>query len=109
MDEEGCHEEFMLPHPEDDVAVLNDENNTADHEDHTDLLESVELRSSITGIEFGTHDCKGYHDPQVQGFAGTLKDGVDSEADIVESDLEPIEPEEGEEADVRLYSYNKSA
>ena len=55
------------------------------------------------GIEAGADDGEGDHGAEMNDFAEAFEEGVAAEADVVEDDLEPDEPEDGEEADIGCY------
>lgn len=98
----------MTADPKQDIAVLDQKNDLADEHDAAELLEIDKVLGGVAGVELGAYDSEGDHHPEMQGFAHPFEDGVDTEADVVESDLQPVEPEQCKEADVRFDSYISS-
>ena len=93
----------MSLHPDQDVRVLSDEDELADHEYEGELAEDIIFLASNAGIKVCPDHGECDHDAEMEGFAGTFEDAVDTETNIVESDLQPVEPEEGEETNVGFY------
>ena len=80
---------------------MQDENDAADYQDQAELTESGVVTAVLGArIELGSYDGKGDHDTEMNKLACSFIERVDSKPDIVENDLKPGEPEDGEEAHI---------
>jgi len=82
-------------------AVLAEQSETGHHEHETERFVYLVVGDVLAGFPLGTDNSESDHDTEVDEFSYTLEDRVGTEAHIVQRDLVPCQPEEGEEANVR--------
>ena len=80
---------------------MQDENDAADHQDQAELTKSVVVAAVLGArIKVGSYDGEGDHDAEMNKLAYSFIERIDSKSDVVEDDLKPGKPEDGEEAHI---------
>lgn len=90
----------MALDPEEDGSILEDENASADYHDQAELTESLVVPDLGARIKLGSYDSKGDHNAEMNELACSFIQRINSKPDIIEDNLKPGEPENGEEAHV---------
>lgn len=90
----------MLPDPVDDGGILADQDDPADHHDQAELPHADVGSFRAAGVETIANNGETDHDAKVKEFTEALKQGIDTESDIVDDNLEPSEPKQDKETNV---------
>lgn len=97
----------MCLYPDQDVRVLYNENDLADHQDDCELAERAVSLTGLGRIKGSADNGESDHDAEMESLAGPFENAVDTKSDIIQRDLEPVEPEEGEKSNVGTNGYNE--